>query len=106
VAQLGTTTDRTTQRSVTTEDLGPVAAYLIALAGHGYRITSLALRTAENTDPDHPIGDVPHGANVQAPSATHSPLRRRNPLRRRRRAQHPLDALRRHVLKVFTVVYQ
>lgn len=65
--QLQMTDETIREHGITADDLGPAAAYLNALADHGYQLVSLALRAVDAAGQTHPIRRAPHGTAVQAP---------------------------------------
>lgn len=63
--QLHHTSSTLLEHGITTADLQQAAAYLYALAEHGYQVAALAQQAIENTGPEHPLRDLPHGADAQ-----------------------------------------
>lgn len=53
-------------RDLNADDVAAVAAYLLPLAEHGYRVCELALRAIDDTHPGHPTRDAGYGMDMQA----------------------------------------
>ena len=51
---------------MTADDVAAVAAYLLPLAEHGYRVCELSLKAIDDTHPDHPTRDAGRGTDLQA----------------------------------------
>ncbi|MCP9947181.1 hypothetical protein [Actinomadura madurae] len=64
--QLTVISEQIGQAGVTADDGEAIGDYLVALAEHGYHVSTKALLAVENADDGHPARGALHGMDLQA----------------------------------------